>query len=198
MRPIGNETGAAMSSTALDLRRDYAGELPESRRETGVNVRSGQTPAVSARLLDYWRVTLPLPVAARRRALDAVCAAARRDAAVVAAVLPFALGDCDEEIVYRATLAHVGAFPRQAGLASTADAIEWVRRRLALNCAAVFAALLSLGDDHVLDRLLPLRSTLDADEVAAIRRRLGAECPEPARIFLRAWIDLLDQTCARR
>lgn len=198
MRPIGNETGAAMSSTALDLRRDYAGELPESRRETGVNVRSGQTAAVSARLLDYWRVTLPLPVASRRRALDAVCAAARRDATVVADMLPFALGDCDEEIVYRATLAHVGAFPRQAGLASTADAIEWVRRRLALNCAAVFAALLSIGDDHVLERLLPLRSTLDADEVAAIRRRLGAECPEPARTFLRAWIDLLDQSCARR
>jgi hypothetical protein len=196
MRPIGNETGAVMSSTALDLRRDYAGELPESRREPGANVRSGQTPAVSARLLDYWRVTLPLPVAARRRALDAVCAAARRDAAVVGDVLPFALGDCDEEIVYRATLAHVGAFPCQAGLASTADAIEWVRRRLALNCAAVFAALLSLGDDHVLDRMVPLRSTLDADEFAAIRRRLGAECPEPARTFLRAWIDLLDQSCA--
>lgn len=198
MRPIGNETGAAMSSTALDLRRDYAGELPESRRETGVNVRSGQTPAVSARLLDYWRVMLPLPVAARRRALDAVCAAARRDATVVADMLPFALGDCDEEIVYRATLAHLGPFPRQAGLASTADAIEWVRRRLALNCAAVFAALLSLGDDHALERLLPLRSTLAADEIAAIRRRLGAECPEPARTFLRAWIDLLDQSCARR
>ena len=196
MRPIGNETGAAMSSTALDLRRDFAGELPERRREAGANVRSGQTTAVSARLLDYWRVTLPLPVAARRRALDTVCAAARRDAAMVTDMLPFALGDCDEEIVYRATLAHVGAFPRQAGLASTADAIEWVRRRLALNCAAVFAALLSLGDDHVLDRLLPLRSTLDADEFAAIRRRLGAECPEPARTFLRAWIDLLDQSCA--
>lgn len=198
MRPIGNETGAAMSSTALNLRRDYAGELPESRPETGVNVRSGQTAAVSTRLLDYWRVTLPLPVGARRRALDAVCAAARRDAAMVADMLPFALGDCDEEIVYRATLAYVGAFPRQAGLASTADAIEWVRRRLALNCAAVFAALLSLGDDHVLDRLLPLRSTLAADEFAVIRRRLGAECPEPARTFLRAWIDLLDQSCARR
>jgi hypothetical protein len=197
MRPIGNETGAAMSSTALDLRRDYVGELPESCRESGANVQSGQTTAVSARLLDYWRVTLPLPVAARRRALDAVCAAARRDAAA-ADMLPFALGDCDEEIVYRATLAHVGAFPRQAGLASTADAIEWVRRRLALNCAAVFAALLSLGDDHVLDRLLPLRSMLDAHEFAAIRRRLGAECPEPARTFLRAWVDLLDQSCARR
>jgi hypothetical protein len=198
MRPIGNETGAVMSSTALDLRRDYAIELSESHRETGANVCSGQTPAVSARLLDYWRVMLPLPVAARRRALDAVWAATRRDAAVVADMLPFALGDCDDEIVYRATLAHLGPFPRQAGLASTADAIEWVRRRLALNCAAVFAALLSLGDDHVLERLLPLRSTLDADEVAAIRRRLRAECPEAARTFLRPWIDLLDQSCARR
>jgi hypothetical protein len=198
MRPIGNETGAAMSSTALDLRRDYAGELPESERETGTDVRSGQTPAVSTRLLDYWRVTLPLPVTARRRALDAVCAAARRDAAVLADVLPFALGDCDEEIVYRATLAYLAAFPRQAGLASTADAIEWVRRRLALNCAAVFAALLSLGDDDVLDRLLPLRCTLDADEIAAIRRRVGTECPEPARTFLRAWVDLLDQSCPRK
>ena len=68
MRPNGNETGAAMSSTALDLRRNYAGALPKSRRETGANLPSGQTAAVSARLLDYWRVTLPLPVAGRSRA----------------------------------------------------------------------------------------------------------------------------------
>jgi hypothetical protein len=195
MRPIGNETGEAMSSTALDLRHDHAGALPEFSRATGASGRRRQAPEVSARLLDYWRSTLPLSVAARRRALDAACARASRDAA--ADVLPFALGDYDEDIVYRATLAHVGRCPsHRAGPTSTADAIDWVRRRLAINCAAVFAALLSVGDDHILESLLPLRSTLEADEIAAIRRRLGAECPEPARMFLRQWADLLDQSDA--
>jgi hypothetical protein len=199
MRPIGNETGAAMSLRALNLRGDFAGVLPEIIRALDEGDRGSEMPGETRRLLEYWRVVLPLPLAERRRALDAACARVRRDAATSADVLRFALGDSDEDIVYRATLAHVGAFPpRQAGPTATSEAIDWVRRRLALNCAAVFAALLSLGDERVLESLLPLRSALDADEVAAIRRRMGTDCPEPARTFLRTWVDLLDQTSAIR
>ena len=197
MRPIGNETGAAMSSTAVSLRHEHA-PAQESSPDTGVRNADGQS-AVSSKLLAYWRETLPLPVAARRRALDLVCRHARRDATCLSDMLPFALGDPDEDVVYRATLAHVGAYPpRATALGATADAIEWVRRRLAVNCAAVFCALLSLGDERVLEALLPLRSTLGADEFAAIRRRLGSECPAPARAFLATWVELLDLSPAGR
>ena len=197
MRPIGNETGAAMSSTAVSLRHDHDVASPRCSSAGAPGEGGNNLRPVSRRLLEYWQVMLPLPLAARRRALDAACTRSRRDA--VPDVLSFALGDTDEEIVYRATLAHVGAYPpHEAGAAAAGDAIDWVRRRLALNCTAVFAALLSLGDERLLDDLLPLRSSLGADEFGAIRRRLGAACPESARSFLQDWADLLDQSAARR
>jgi hypothetical protein len=195
MRPIGNETGATMSSTAVSLRHER-GTAQGSSPDTGVR---NVAPTTSARLVAYWRDTLSLPVAARRRALDAVCVRARRDATALDDMLPFALGDPDDEVVYRATLAHVGAYPPSGtASAATANAVEWIRRRLAVNCAAVFSALLSLGDERVLQALLPLRSTLDAGEVAAVRRRLGSGCPAPARVFLETWVELLDQSAAGR
>ena len=197
MRPMGNETGAAMNSTAVSLRHEHGAAQGLGPATSARDL--DDAPSVSTRLVAYWRDTLPLPVAARRRALDAVCTRARRDATALDDMLPFALGDPDEEVVYGATLAHVGAYPpRATAHAATADAIEWVRRRLAINCAAVFSALLSLGDESVLEALLPLRSTLRGDEVAAVRRRIGCECPEPARAFLETWVELLDQSAGRR
>ena len=201
MRPIGNETGAAMNSTAVSLRHERGaaqghGAAQGSSPDTGVR---NAAPTTSARLVAYWRDMLPLPVAARRRALDAACTCARRDATALDDMLPFALGDPDEEVVYRATLAHVGACPPSGtASAATASAVEWIRRRLAVNCAAVFSALLSFGDERVLEALLPLRSTLRGDEVAAVRRRMGCECPAPARAFLETWVELLDQSAAGR
>jgi hypothetical protein len=178
-----------MNSTAVILRHDH-GVARQGRVQasTGGGV---QMQAATRRLLDYWRHTLPLPVSVRRRALDVACAGTHREAAPD--VLAFALGDTDDDIVFRATLAHVGACPLRDHDAAAA-AVDWVRRRLALNCAAVFAALLSLGEERLFESLLPLRSTLDAREVAAVRRRLEKACPEPARNFLRAWSDLLDQS----
>jgi hypothetical protein len=193
MRPIGNQTGAVMSSNALNVRDDCVGASPALGVISGGQDAGHEMSAVSARLLHYWRVILPLPVTSRRVALDAACGRVRRNSSAMADLLSFALGDSDEEIVYRATLAHVGAYPpRAARWTTTVDAVEWVRRRLAVNCAAVFAALLSLGDEELLAALLPLRSTLSAEEVTAIRRRMGAGCAEPARTFLQSWADLTD------
>ena len=146
------------------------------------------------RLLDYWRRTLPLPVAARRRALDAVYLRARRDAAVAADLVSFALGDPDEEIVYRATLAYVEC-ARRAGPRSATPvrgAIEWVARGLALNRAAVFAALASLDDESVLEMLRPFRLVLDEAECAAVHRRLKFHPAGATREFLLAWAELRD------
>jgi hypothetical protein len=58
--------------------------------------------------------------------------------------------------------------------------------------------LLSLGDERVLDALLPLRSVLGAEEAAAVRRLVGSACPAPARAFLETWVELTDQSTAGR
>jgi hypothetical protein len=146
------------------------------------------------RLLDYWRSTLPLPVTARRRALDAVYLRARRDAAAVADLVSFALGDPDEEIVYRATLAQVECARRARPRSATPvrEAIEWVARRLALNRAAVFAALASLDDESVLEMLRPFRLVLDEAECVVVHRRLKLHPAGATREFLRAWAELRD------
>ena len=146
------------------------------------------------RLLDYWRRTLPLPVAARRRALDAVYLRARRDAAVAADLVSVAICEPDEEIVYRATLAHVECARRASPRAATPvrEAIEWVARRLALNRAAVFAALASLDDESVLEMLRPFRLVLDEAECAAVHRRLKFHPAGATREFLLAWAELRD------
>ena len=107
-------------------------------------------------------------------------------------LLPFALGDMDEEIVYRATIAFLSPWsatdsPSHERLT---DAIEWVRRRLALNCAAVFAALMSLGDAAVLERLRPVRVALDDDERACVLRRLSGHPSAPIAEFLESWTAL--------
>ena len=146
------------------------------------------------RLLDYWRSTLPLPVATRRRALDAVHLRALRDATAAADLVSFALGDPDEEIAYRATLAHVECAKRAGPRAATPveDAIEWVARRLALNRAGVFAALASLDDDSVLEMLRPFRLVLEEAECVAVHRRLKFHPAGATREFLRAWAELRD------
>jgi hypothetical protein len=71
------------------------------------------------------------------------------------------------------------------------DAVEWVRRSLALNRGAVFAALLLRGDDRINEKLLPLRLTLSADDVATVCRRAACEPCERSRAFLREWHDLV-------
>jgi DNA topoisomerase IA len=70
------------------------------------------------------------------------------------------------------------------------DALEWIRRGLALNRGAVFAALLSLDDEQVTATLAGLRLSLDAHEAATVFRR-GAQigCPR-ARKFLEGWREL--------
>jgi len=168
MRPTGNETGDRMNATAIDLReRDVA------------------DPTLSARLMSYWRTLGARSVVARRRDLDGTRVAVRAGAIDPEALVPFALGDIDHSIVLRATHAYLdSAGGRRA--AAVDEAIEWIRRRLALNRAAVFVALLSLGDAEVLGRLRALRLALDDDEFDAVRR--GAdELPPCGAEFVQQW-----------
>jgi hypothetical protein len=198
MRPAGNQTGARMNSLAIDLRND--GDVASRQPCPAASGEPAGPPApLSSMLMGYWREQLARPVVARRQAFAAARARVRLGADPVGSLLPFALGDTDEDIVFRATTAYLcdlrGSESRPDEAAE--DAIEWVRRRLALNRAAVIAALLSTGDERVLERLLPLRLTTDDAEIEVVRRRLGANSPAPAREFVRAWLELRARPAAQ-
>jgi hypothetical protein len=149
---------------------------------------------VTHALIDYWKRLPAEPPAARRRSLDAAIERIRAGAERCDALVPFALGDVEDGIVAAATRAYL----RSAGAAShdrhaaLHDAIEWVRRSLALNRGAVFAALLELEDESISARLARLRLGLAPGEVEAVCRNLA---PQPGGLvaeFLADWLGLLD------
>lgn len=143
-------------------------------------------------LIDYWQRLPADPVARRRASLGGVLAGVRAGELEPGALVPYALADVDEEVVLAATLEYLDA-QRGAGAgdAARADALEWVRRGLALNRGAVFAALLSLGDPEVNVALARLRLALEAPEVEVVCRRAAVRGCAPTRDFLRGWLELL-------
>ena len=67
------------------------------------------------------------------------------------------------------------------------DALEWIRRGLALNRVAVFVALLQLGDVTINERLAGLRGRLNAAEAAAVWCAF-ADCDgTPSGDFIAEW-----------
>lgn len=148
--------------------------------------------SITPELIDYLRKLPTRPTASRRQMLEETrrrVTCGERDAQ---ALVPFALADDDDEIVFAATSAYVGVV-RDAGERDAAahDATEWIRRGLAINRGAVFAALLVLGDDGINQRLLPLRLALPAADVATVCRRAARRSCERSRAFLHEWHELL-------
>jgi uncharacterized membrane-anchored protein len=150
-------------------------------------------------LIDYWKRLPTASVDERRAALGQVCAQVQALDLDRSTILPYALADHDEHVVHEATLAYVS--PKSAVLGTSAvavaDALEWIRRRLALNRGAVFAALLSLDDQAVIDRLAGLRLTLDADEAATVFRRGARSRSARVQEFLESWQELAVQPPAQ-
>jgi hypothetical protein len=148
--------------------------------------------SITPALIDYWQKLPARSAASRRRSLEE--ARRRVDAGERGAdsLVPYALADHDEDVVFAATAAYVGVI-RDAGDRNAAahDAAEWVRRGLAINRGAVFAALLALGADGVNERLLPLRLALSEEEVATVCRRAARKPCERSRAFLHEWHELL-------
>jgi len=143
-------------------------------------------------LIDYWKRLPTRSVEERRTSLEQLCGQHPGGGFNRSALLAYALADDDEQVVHRATLAYVaprGAVPT-VDTAAAEDALEWIRRGLALNRGAVFAALLSLDDEQVTATLAGLRLSLEAHEAATVFRR-GAQigCPR-ARKFLEGWREL--------
>jgi hypothetical protein len=153
------------------------------------------TPA----LIDYWQKLPALSVASRRRHVAETCRRVRAGELPVVALVPYALGDDDEDVVATAAAAFTGANESGAELRQSAieDAIEWIRRGLALNRGAVFAALLAAGDAGVNERLAPHRLTLSAGEVVTVCRRVASDRRKATREFLRNWLELLGGDTSR-
>ena len=144
-------------------------------------------------LIDYWHRLPASPVHQRRHHAHESCNRVREGRLPAEALLPFVLGDPDEDVVFAATSAYVGSKHDGAAArrSSIDDAIEWVRRGLALNRGAVFAALLAAGDPRINSRLVPLRLTLGQEDVSTVCRRVDHDARRPTRKFLRDWSELL-------
>jgi hypothetical protein len=143
-------------------------------------------------LIDYWKRLPTISVDERRAALTRLRGEPQTNGLDRSALLPYALADYDEHVVHEATLAYVAPYGGICGTSAAAvvDAAEWIRRRLALNRGAVFAALLSLDDQAVIDCLAGLRLTLDADETATVFRRGARSGSARVLEFLDSWQEL--------
>lgn len=142
-------------------------------------------------LINYWHRLPAESPAARRKSLDASRERLRAGLEPPEVLLPFALGDVDDGIVAAATQAYAAASAGAHDVDTACDATEWVRRGLALNRGAVFAALLALEDERTLERLAALRLVLSAPEVETACRVLGSQPGARVLAFLRDWSELV-------
>ena len=159
------------------------------------------SPMTSA-LISYWHRLPAESPSARRKTLDSIRERVRAGLESRSALVPFALGDVDDGIVEAATQAYAAAGAGSNDSDASFEATEWVRRGLALNRGAVFAALLAAGDALVRERLATQRLTLSAEEVAVVCRQLPAAPAQSIVKFLQEWAELVegadDPTLARQ
>lgn len=144
-------------------------------------------------LIDYWHRLPATPASVRRRSLEDTRRRVRAGETAPVALVAYALADTDEDLVYDAASeyldsSHPGDFARSPSLD---DTLEWIRRHLALNRGAIFAALLGRGDPAINERLAALRLTLSADDVATVSRHVVRHPSTHSRQFLRDWLELL-------
>jgi len=146
-------------------------------------------------LIDYWQRLPAVSPAVRRQHLAEACDDVRNGCRSREALVPFAIGDVDEEIVRVATTACLefsASGTHDERRVAIDDGIEWVRRGLALNRGAVFSALLVIGDSSIDERLAAQRLTLSVEEVATICRHLPDRPARTTLRFLRQWLELLE------
>ena len=150
----------------------------------------GATPAaVTAALMRYWQELRSASVTQRSRVVAELHAAVRRGETTSRAWLPVAVGETDPGLVREAVLGYLGGTPVSIERRELAagDALDWIRRGLALNRVAVFVALLQLGDATINERLAGLRGRLNEAEAAAVWCAF-ADCDgTPSGDFIAEW-----------
>jgi hypothetical protein len=150
----------------------------------------GAAPALTTTaLMLYWRDLRSTGAAERRWIIEELRVAVRRGETTARAWLPVALGETDPTLVREAVVGYLGGAPvsverreRAAG-----DTLDWIRRGLALNRAAVFVALLQLEDGAINDRLAGLRGRLTATETATVWTAFDADAATPSSDFIAEW-----------
>jgi hypothetical protein len=150
----------------------------------------GAAPAVlTAALMCYWQGLRLASVTQRRWVVAELREVVRRGETTARAWLPVALGETDSALVREAVLGYLGGTPVSIERRELAvgDALDWIRRGLALNRAAVFVALLQLGDVTINERLAGLRGRLNEAEAAAVWCAF-ADCDvTPSADFIAEW-----------
>jgi hypothetical protein len=152
------------------------------------------SPMTSA-LISYWHRLPAESPAVRRFNLAALCDDVRAGRRPPDALVTAILCDTDDEIVHVATRDYLegpAGTPAAHRTAATEAAVEWVRRGLALNRGAVFAALLGTCDAAVHERIAAQRLSLSAEEVAVVCRQVPPAPAKPILVFLREWADLVE------
>ncbi len=155
---------------------------------------TGPEPAkLTTALVAYWKRLPDHPPAKRLAALEMLRQAVRSGKESPRALATVALGDPDAAIAAAAASAYVNARPMtvERRAAAIADVLEWIRRDLALDRAALFAALLSHGDPVVAERLEGLRLTLTPEETTRVRQACTPGACAVVAAFLEEWRQLL-------
>jgi hypothetical protein len=134
------------------------------------------------------------PTHARAQLFQRVRNRVRRGELAEGACVTFALADPSADIVAAATAEYIGARPSsiERRAARVAAAIDWIRRALAINRAAVFATLLALHDEAVDSGLRGVCLLLDHREAAAVRLQLAHDTAPSVARFLQDWQELSD------
>lgn len=171
--------------------------LVDAIAATGLRSRAAREPRMPV-LAWYWRALPSHGLRERTTWFEAVRASLHAGATTADAFAIFALGDADEQIVFDAVSAYVGAHPVSVEHreAVVREAIDWVRRGLVFNRGAAFAALLNLGDEEVEVRLRGLRLVLAHDEIETVCRLATSRPSRATSAFLADWLQLLDAAYA--
>lgn len=186
---IQSQHAAAARSAPQPELPDVAAHRALLRALILAGARGAAPAAVTAALMRYWQQLRLASVTQRRWVVAELRAAVRRGETTPRAWLAVALGETDPGLVREAVLDYLGGTPASIERRErvVGDALDWIRRGLALNRVAVFVALLQLGDVTINERLAGLRGRLNEAEAAAVWCEF-ADCDgTPGGDFIAEW-----------
>ena len=155
--------------------------------------RASGNPSMTPALLQYWAFLVRAQAHQRARLLQGLRARVRSAETTRRAWLPVALAETDPTLVIDAVGEYLGvpAVSIERRAVAVGEVLDWIRRDLPLNRSAVFAALLGLGDETVLESLAGLRGRLSRVEAADVWILAAGAANEAVEEFLAGWRELL-------
>lgn len=152
-------------------------------------LKDAAADATGRALCDYWGWLRAADRDRRHALAGRLRQAVEQGRTGLRAWVPVILGDTDFELVRAAARAYVDARPVSLEQLErrVADTLDWIRRGLALNRAAVFVALLETADETLLPRLAGLRGRMSAAEAQAVWQACAGLHDDATRGFLDEW-----------